>query len=74
MKSLTYLLLVFVAGVLAGCEVLVEAASGDRVENGGHCINIQMQCKPENYSEWQDKAGMTRCSCRDYLRSGVPNL
>lgn len=74
MKAQAYLLMLVVTGVLAGCEVLVEAASGDRVESGSHCINIKMQCRADNFSEWQDNAGITRCSCRNYLRSGAPNL
>lgn len=71
---MSYVFLTLVTMALAGCELLVEAASGDRIESGSHCINLKMQCRAENFSEWLDEKRQQHCACRNYLTNGAPPL
>jgi hypothetical protein len=73
-RLVPYLVLLLVSLATAGCEVLVEAASGDRIESGSYCINLKMQCRAESYSEWLDENRQTHCACRNHLTTGTPSL
>ena len=52
---------------LSGCDTLarigLEQVSDSRIRYGSHCESLRMQCRSENYREWQTVTGKLGCSC-----------
>ncbi|WP_295797275.1 hypothetical protein [uncultured Microbulbifer sp.] len=62
----TILVLLLSTG-LVGCETLtriaLEGATNSRVRYGSQCESLRLQCRAENYSEWETSEGKRGCSC-----------
>ena len=52
---------------LSGCDTLariaLEGATDSRIRYGSHCQTLRMQCRAENYREWETADGKMGCSC-----------
>ena len=52
---------------LAGCDTLgriaLEGATDSRIRYGSQCESLRLQCRAENYGEWETSDGRRGCSC-----------
>lgn len=67
MQKLKIMVLVALTAGISGCDTLarigLERASDSRIRYGAHCETLRMQCRAENYREWETAEGKRGCSC-----------
>ncbi|MFV8780989.1 hypothetical protein ACNKU7_01085 [Microbulbifer sp. SA54] len=66
MKGKIFATLLLAFGI-SGCDTLgriaLEQATDSRIRYGAQCESLRMQCRPENYRQWQTSKGELGCSC-----------
>ena len=64
---LKLVLILALSSLMAGCEnlgqIALEKASDSRIRYDSQCESLRIQCRAENYSEWETSEGRAGCSC-----------
>ncbi|MFI2811867.1 MULTISPECIES: hypothetical protein [Microbulbifer] len=67
MKIRKFILTLGLVMGLGGCsslaQIFLENASDSRIRYSSHCQSLRMQCRGENYREWETSTGRRGCSC-----------